>query len=126
VGAALLNESPDDAEAAGETRAETRRELHEARRHNDATRVWVLSSGQLRTLTSHTSPWHTMAYSPDGRYLASDDDATLRVSADTAPTPTVAIDRICRNVHRDLTSEERKTYLSSTGSSEHACPHPPG
>ncbi|MFC4047668.1 hypothetical protein ACFO1B_55480, partial [Dactylosporangium siamense] len=44
----------------------------------------------------------------------------------TSSTPAEAIDRICGNVDRDLTSDERAMYLPSTDSGSRACPHTPG
>jgi WD40 repeat protein len=94
---------------------------------DSSVRVWDLDTGQSRTLTGDAGPVDAVAYSPNGRHLASAGyDTTVRVSADTAPTPTVAIDRICGNVDRDLTSEERDTYLPSTDSDTRVCPHPTG
>jgi WD40 repeat protein len=91
------------------------------------TTLWDLDSGRSRKPIGRAGPVLTVAYSPDGHQLASaGTGGTVWVSADTAPTPTAAIDRICGNVHRDLTTEERKMYLPSTGSDTPACRQPAG
>jgi WD40 repeat protein len=85
--------------------------------------VWDLETGQSRALTRHAGPVTAVAYSPNGQLLASVGyDATIRLSADTAATPAVAIDRICGGGDRDLTTEEREIYLSPAGSDTRACP----
>ncbi|GAA3449725.1 nSTAND1 domain-containing NTPase [Dactylosporangium matsuzakiense] len=87
-------------------------------------RVWNLDTGQSRTLAGHSYAVTAVAYSPDGRHLASSsDDQTLRVWPDTSSTPAEAADRICANIGRDLTSDERAKYLPSTASGSLACPH---
>ncbi|GHE97436.1 hypothetical protein [Streptomyces fumanus] len=76
-------------------------------------RLWDPATGTARlTLSAHTAPVDALAFSPDGRTLATaDDHSTIRVWNAALPTPTTAISRICRAVHRDLTAQERTLYL---------------
>ncbi|MFH8350386.1 hypothetical protein [Streptomyces sp. NPDC018045] len=76
-------------------------------------RLWDLASAQPRlTLPGRGWAVTSMAISPDGRTLAigqSDDKAHLwRLDM---PAPEEAISRICHTVNRDLTRQERTTYL---------------
>jgi WD40 repeat protein len=77
------------------------------------TRLWDPGTGDIRvTFSGHTSPVDALAFSPDGRTLTTaDEDSTIRVRNAALPTPTAAINTICRTVHRDLTPQERSTYL---------------
>ncbi|WP_327009712.1 hypothetical protein OHA72_22280 [Dactylosporangium sp. NBC_01737] len=94
---------------------------------DQAVRVWDLDTSQSRTLTGHTDKVYAVAYSPDGHHLASaSSDQTVRVWPDTSSTPAEAIDRICGNVDRNLTPDERAMYLPSTDSGSRACPHATG
>ncbi|MGW7824348.1 hypothetical protein ACWGLF_41045 [Streptomyces puniciscabiei] len=66
---------------------------------------------------------YAVAWSLDWHHLAStDEDGTVRIWANTGLTPASAIDLICGNLRRDLSSVERKTYLPSTGSNSQGCP----
>ncbi|MCX5205079.1 trypsin-like peptidase domain-containing protein [Streptomyces sp. NBC_00237] len=86
-----------------------------------AARLWDTATSLLRaTLTGHTGPLTAVVFSPDGRTLATaSSDNTARLWDTHLPSPSEAIDRICQAVDRDLTSDERATYLS--GQESHVC-----
>ena len=83
---------------------------------DSAVHIWDLATRRARTLLADSNTW-ALAYSPDGRTLA-----TTSTNADH-PGNTVrlwnvvplkqfgAIKKICRAVHRDLTTRERSVYL---------------
>ncbi|MFD7714165.1 hypothetical protein, partial [Streptomyces sp. NPDC059786] len=74
-------------------------------------RLWDPTTGYTRrTLTGHKGSV-TVAFSPDGRTLASG-DGTVRVWDVRLQTPSAAIERVCRSVGRDFTVDERTTYLT--------------
>ncbi|MFG3517028.1 nSTAND1 domain-containing NTPase [Streptomyces bobili] len=76
-------------------------------------RLWDVATGKSRTtLTGHTGEVVSAALSPDGRSLATGSvDYTARLWDVTVPPPSEVIKKICRAVNRDLTSDERTTYL---------------
>jgi WD40 repeat protein len=86
-------------------------------------RLWDLKSEQLiGTLLGHTDAVYGVAFSPDGSLLATiSGDTTVRLwDAATRQTRAMltghtaapyAIDKICASVDRDLSPQERATYL---------------
>ncbi|MGW8354735.1 nSTAND1 domain-containing NTPase [Streptomyces wedmorensis] len=76
-------------------------------------RLWDSRSGKaIFTLTGQTLPVVGVAFSPDGHTLATAGlDFTARLWAVDLPQPSAAIQKICRAVNRDLTSQERAAYL---------------
>ncbi|MCM1973714.1 trypsin-like peptidase domain-containing protein [Streptomyces sp. G1] len=86
-------------------------------------RLWDIGSGKASfTLTGHTLPVAGVAFSPDGHTLATASlDFTARLWAVDLPQPSAAMEKICRAVNRDLTSQERVTYLRGQSSGP-VCP----
>ncbi|MFI2241689.1 nSTAND1 domain-containing NTPase [Streptomyces chrestomyceticus] len=77
-------------------------------------RLWDLASAQPRlTLPGRGWPVTSMAVSPDGRTLAvGQTDNKVHLWRLDLPVPEEAIARICHTVDRDLTRQERTTYLA--------------
>ncbi|MFE1443772.1 trypsin-like peptidase domain-containing protein [Streptomyces sp. NPDC058739] len=77
-------------------------------------RLWDVTSGKaIATLSGHNDTVASVAFSPDGRTLATSSvDDTARLWDVNLPQPSEAIRKICHAVNRDLTSLERRTYLS--------------
>ncbi|WP_329537955.1 hypothetical protein OG568_57700 (plasmid) [Streptomyces sp. NBC_01450] len=76
-------------------------------------RLWDTAAGSaLATLTGHTSTVLALVFSADGRTLLTGSaDQTLRRWDVALPVPAAAIDQICQAIGRDLTANERSTYL---------------
>ncbi|MER7794601.1 hypothetical protein [Streptomyces sp. NPDC097640] len=87
-------------------------------------RVWDVTGSRTRTtLTGHTSAVKVVAFSRDGRTLVTGSlDGTARLWDVFLPGPQEAMSSICKAVHRDLTAEERSTYLPDQPSSGRVCP----
>ncbi|SOD86419.1 trypsin-like peptidase domain-containing protein [Streptomyces sp. Ag109_G2-15] len=90
---------------------------------DNTTRLWDSSSGKERiTLTRQTDPVIAVAFSPRGHTLATGStDFTARLWHVDLPDPSEAVQKICRAVNRDLTSEERTAYLPGQSSGP-VCP----
>ncbi|MGW2461838.1 nSTAND1 domain-containing NTPase [Streptomyces sp. NPDC001761] len=76
-------------------------------------RLWDTAAGSaLATLTGHTNTALALAFSSDSRtLLTASADQTVRRWNIALPPPTTAISNICRALARDLTAQERATYL---------------
>ncbi|KAA6211993.1 hypothetical protein CP973_21040 [Streptomyces albofaciens JCM 4342] len=76
-------------------------------------RLWDIASARPRmTLSGRGWPVTSMAVSPDGHTLAiGQGDNKAHLWHLDLPAPDEAISRICRTVGRDLTEQERSTYL---------------
>ncbi|MER5204156.1 trypsin-like peptidase domain-containing protein [Streptomyces sp. NPDC002825] len=75
--------------------------------------LWDTSTGASRAfLPGHTAEVLSVAFRPGGRNVATGSlDKTERLWNVDFPRPADAVKRICRTVNRDLTPEERSTYL---------------
>ncbi|MGW1171581.1 nSTAND1 domain-containing NTPase [Streptomyces sp. NPDC002550] len=86
---------------------------------DETARLWDVATGNNRAiLTGHTGLVMSVAFSPDGHTLATGSyDKTARLWDAVLPQPSAAIQKICQAVNRDLTANERTSYLhgQSTG-----------
>ena len=88
-------------------------------------RLWSLRSKTAEpiVLGGHESWVWALAYSPDGtRLLSGGEDRSVRI---WSPRSELLAARICRRMHRDLTSEERRRYLPSELRMESGATCPP-
>jgi len=90
-----------------------------------STRLWNVrrpADGPI-VLPGHQSWVWAVAFSPDGtKLLSGSEDRTIHV---WSPRSDLLAERICRQVHRDLTPEERQKYLPPELRSEKAATCPP-
>ena len=85
-------------------------------------RLWDAASGQTRAIHTGRSIY-SLDFSPNGHTVALGDiDNKVRLWDVSLPTLTAAIDKICLSVNRDLSAQERGTYLPPDQSSGAVCP----
>lgn len=81
--------------------------------YDGTVRVWDVTTGRIRaTLTAHTGAVTVMAFARDGRTpVTGSEDGTVRLWKVFFPGPEETATAICEAVARDLTRQERATYL---------------
>ncbi|WP_406330194.1 eIF2A-related protein [Streptomyces sp. NBC_00203] len=85
--------------------------------------LWDVSTGEPRKYVSGTFGWvNAVAFSPNGKILATaSTDMTAHLWTAALLDPAEAIQKVCRTVQRDLTSQERTAYLPGHAVG-HVCP----
>ncbi|MDC2959271.1 WD40 repeat domain-containing protein [Streptomyces gilvifuscus] len=76
--------------------------------------LWNPDRGSFRTLAAPVDTVWSLAFSPDGHILATVGTTVQLWKVAASLRPAQAVERICRTVNRDLTSEERAAYLHDT------------
>lgn len=85
-------------------------------------RLWDTRTGRTRaTLTDHNGEVDSVVFSPDGRTLASSSAKEVHLWDVGSPDQAAALREVCHAVGRDLTAEERSTYLPNSSSGP-VCP----
>ncbi|GAA3285975.1 trypsin-like peptidase domain-containing protein [Streptomyces lavendulae] len=86
--------------------------------------MWDVATGKAReTFTGHHGAVRAVAFSPDGHTLATGStDATVRLW-DILFEPSAAIRKICHAIDRDLTADERDSYVPGHAGGA-VCPSP--
>lgn len=92
---------------------EDRERLRTHRKLTEAARTWEGLGRDPGALYrgSRLVPAEERFSSGPAEDLTAGEDSTIRVWNAALPTPTAAINTVCRAVHRDLTPQERSTYL---------------
>ncbi|MGW2834962.1 nSTAND1 domain-containing NTPase [Streptomyces sp. NPDC001286] len=83
--------------------------------------LWNPDRGSFRTLAAPVDTVWSLAFSPDGHILATVGTTVQLWKVAASLRPAQAVERICRTVNRDLTSEERAAYLHDTSAGP-VCP----